>query len=76
MYIIVTAMTRILPIDAKRTKAMHLSTRLTSTATTPETNRTYIWNASSETGISRHSAAMLPTTGIVTVEHREIEQFA
>jgi hypothetical protein len=28
-------------------------------------NRTYIWNASRRTGGSRHSATMLPTTGIV-----------
>ena len=73
------AMTRILPLDAKTTKAKHLSTHLTSTATTTETtetNRTYIWNASRKTGISRHSAAMLSTTGTVPVELREIEQFA
>jgi hypothetical protein len=43
------------------------SSPLTSTATTLETNRTYIWNASRRTGGCRHSATMLPTTGIVHI---------
>ena len=51
----------------KMTSILNLisSSPLTSTATTLETNRTYIWNASRRTGGSRHSATMLPTTGTV-----------
>ena len=48
------------------------SSPLTSTATKLETNRTYIWNASRRTGGSRHSATMLPTTGIVCLWNSRI----
>jgi hypothetical protein len=49
-------------------RAIVLSTRLT--ATTPETNRTYIWNASRRIGI------VVNDWNSLLVERREIEQFA
>jgi hypothetical protein len=49
------------------------SSPLTSTAASLETNRTFIWNRQQElTGGSRHSATMLPTTGIVCLWKSEI----
>jgi hypothetical protein len=75
MYIIVTAMTRILPIDAETTKAMYLGNRLTYTSTTPETNL-HLERVKKNWDKQTFSCHVVNDWNGLTVEHREIEQFA